>query len=252
MRCAAHLHVCRTPPVAPPFIPALGPFHSCWVLGRYAKWLLERADTGQRGELDSVMQGVCARCLDHNRRVQVCVGCGAGGGEWAGGVGAKSRGGAKRRGAWQPDLREGKLRLLRLRPTPTCTTWGVCSAGGGLRLAGYFPGRGRAGAAHGAIHGCGAADARHRAAGGGHKGCARAVAWFKQPLSSSVDLLEGTPSLQRYGRKATRNAYDTISTAAEEAPRLLSQPALAQVLCAVGRLALAQLRRYACGSCRQF
>ena len=46
---------------------------SCWVLGRYCKWLLERADSGQRGELDSVMAGLCERCLDHNRRVQVGV-----------------------------------------------------------------------------------------------------------------------------------------------------------------------------------
>ena len=37
--------------------------------------------------------------------------------------------------------------------------------------------------------------------------------------------------LQRYGRKAMRNAYDTISTAAEAAPDLISQPALAQVRC---------------------
>ena len=46
------------------------------MLGRYAKWLLERADAGQRGELDNVMAGVCERCLDHNRRVQVGVGGG--------------------------------------------------------------------------------------------------------------------------------------------------------------------------------
>lgn len=47
------------------------PRRSCWVLGRYSKWLLERADSGQRGELDAVVQGVCERLLDHNRRVQV-------------------------------------------------------------------------------------------------------------------------------------------------------------------------------------
>lgn len=46
------------------------------MLGRYAKWLLERADAGQRGELDSVMAGVCERCGDHNRRVQVRRGVG--------------------------------------------------------------------------------------------------------------------------------------------------------------------------------
>lgn len=44
---------------------------SCWVLGRYSKWLLERADGGQRAELDAVVAGVCERVLDHNRRVQV-------------------------------------------------------------------------------------------------------------------------------------------------------------------------------------
>ncbi|GAB4816534.1 hypothetical protein N2152v2_003580 [Parachlorella kessleri] len=43
---------------------------SCWALGRYAKWILERADGGQRGELDAVVTGICGRCLDHNRRVQ--------------------------------------------------------------------------------------------------------------------------------------------------------------------------------------
>lgn len=36
---------------------------SCWVLGRYAKWLLERADTGQRGELDRWAPGACVGCV---------------------------------------------------------------------------------------------------------------------------------------------------------------------------------------------
>ena len=36
-------------------------------------------------------------------------------------------------------------------------------------------------------------------------------------------------NLQRYGRKAMRSAYDTISNAAEHAPGLVSQPQLAQV-----------------------
>jgi hypothetical protein len=58
-------------PPKPHFANLLSCHCSCWVLGRYSKWLLEQADTGQRGELDSVMQGVCERCLDHNRRVQV-------------------------------------------------------------------------------------------------------------------------------------------------------------------------------------
>lgn len=49
---------------------------SCWVLGRYAKWLLERSDTGQRGDLDLVMAALCERMLDHNRRVQEAA-CGA-------------------------------------------------------------------------------------------------------------------------------------------------------------------------------
>ncbi len=39
----------------------------------------------------------------------------------------------------------------------------------------------------------------------------------------------GPHRLQAYGRKAMRNAYDAISTAAEEAPGLISQPANAQV-----------------------
>lgn len=97
-------------------VPTLPPSNSCWVLGRYAKWLLERADGGQRTELDrwagwwvggqarqarqgvclclhvpgwqrtadspppwsvwcSVMAGMCERCLDHNRRVQVGICC---------------------------------------------------------------------------------------------------------------------------------------------------------------------------------
>lgn len=38
------------------------------------------------------------------------------------------------------------------------------------------------------------------------------------------------PVLQRYGRKAMRHAYDAISTAAESAPGLLSQPALAGLI----------------------
>ena len=36
-------------------------------------------------------------------------------------------------------------------------------------------------------------------------------------------------ALQRYGRRALRSAYDTLATAADRAPGLLSQPALAQV-----------------------
>jgi hypothetical protein len=53
---------------APTFAPC-----SCWVLGRYSKWLVERAEGGQRGELDRCVAGVCERVLDHNRRVQVCL-----------------------------------------------------------------------------------------------------------------------------------------------------------------------------------
>ncbi|PRW61530.1 transportin-1-like isoform X1 [Chlorella sorokiniana] len=113
---------------------------SCWVLGRYAKWLLERADAGQRGELDSVMAGVCERCLDHNRRVQEAA-C----------------------GALATFLEEGE-------------------------------------------------PERHMA-----------------PYMAAV-LRTLAAALQTYGRKAMRNAYDSISTAAEEAPGLLSQPALAQII----------------------
>lgn len=61
-----------------PLVPTSISDRSCWVLGRYSKWLLERAESGQRGELDSMMAAVCERCLDHNRRVQVGRGDGQG------------------------------------------------------------------------------------------------------------------------------------------------------------------------------
>ncbi|KAI3424477.1 hypothetical protein D9Q98_010027 [Chlorella vulgaris] len=113
---------------------------SCWVLGRYSKWLLERADGGQRGELDAVMAAVCERLLDHNRRVQEAA----------------------------------------------------CSALSTLLEEGE--------------------PERHMA-----------------PYMAAV-LHTLATALQRYGRKAMRSAYDTIASAAEEAPGLLAQPALAQVI----------------------
>ncbi|EFN51057.1 hypothetical protein CHLNCDRAFT_59360 [Chlorella variabilis] len=113
---------------------------SCWVLGRYSKWLLERAESGQRGELDSMMAAVCERCLDHNRRVQEAA-C----------------------GALSTFLEEGKPEQ---------------------HMAPY-------------------------------------MAAVLQTLASTLQL---------YGRKAMRSAYDTISTAADQAPGLLSQPALAQII----------------------
>jgi len=41
---------------------------------------------------------------------------------------------------------------------------------------------------------------------------------------------------QRYGRKAMRNAYDAIATAADQAPGLIRQPQLAQVRAGLGTL----------------
>lgn len=113
---------------------------SCWVLGRYSKWLLERADGGQRGEVDAVVQGVCERLLDHNRRVQEAA-CGA----------AASL------------LEEGE-------------------------------------------------PERHMA-----------------PYMAAI-LQTLATALQRYGRKAMRSAYDTISTAVEQAPGLVAQPQLSQLI----------------------
>ena len=51
------------------------PHASCWSLGRYIKWILERAEGGHRSELDAVVASIMERCLDHNRRVQVWVPC---------------------------------------------------------------------------------------------------------------------------------------------------------------------------------
>ena len=57
-----------------------------------------------------------------------------------------------------------------------------------------------------------------------HPACARPT--FTQ---HSGPPLTPPCSQQRYGRKAMRNAYDAITTVAEQAPALLQQPAVAQV-----------------------
>lgn len=122
-----------------------------------------------------------------------------------------------------------------------------------MRCGGHTAGGGGAGAAHGAIHAGHPADAGHRAAGGccppppmgagrcrGAHGpgaalrCAAAAPCPRgrpQPAAACDRAPKACfcPVLQRYGRKAMRSAYDTISTAVENAPGLVAQPQLAQV-----------------------
>lgn len=49
---------------------------AAWALSRYARGLLDRAASGDRGGLDAVVPGICARIGDHNRKVQEAA-CGS-------------------------------------------------------------------------------------------------------------------------------------------------------------------------------
>lgn len=43
---------------------------ACWTLTRYGRWLVDRATQGQRAEVDALVEGLCERVGDHNRKVQ--------------------------------------------------------------------------------------------------------------------------------------------------------------------------------------